>query len=129
MFQLRWLQALHSLGLEFLLSLPLLGLAFWVGGGLITDHVLSRFYSSANHLQADKKLRVQRARTVLLINAEINKRQGFSRVKVKTGNSALKELNFEFPATKPAQIEVAVSQELGLSTDYVRQLIRYQIIE
>lgn len=124
----RWLQALYSLGLEFWLPLPLLGLFFWVGGGLLTEKMLSRSYSSADHLQSDKKLEVQRSKTVLLIQVEINSRQGFSRVKVKTANSALKELEFEFPVTQFVQLEAAIGQELGLSDEYVRKLVRYQIM-
>ncbi len=124
----RWLQSLYSLGLEFWLPLPLLGLFFWVGGGLLTEKMLSRSYSSADHLQSDKKLEVQRSKTVLLIQVEINSRQGFSRVKVKTANSALKELEFEFPVTQFVQLEAAIGQELGLSDQYVRKLVRYQIM-
>ena len=124
----RWPQALYSLGLEFWLPLPLLGLFFWVGGGLLTEQMLSRSYSSADHLQSDKKLEVQRSKTVLLIQVEINSRQGFSRVKVKTANSALKELEFEFPVTQFGQVEAAIGQELGLSDQYVRKLVRYQIM-
>lgn len=124
----KWLQALYSLGLEFWLPLPLLGLFFWVGGGLLTEQMLSRSYSSADHLQSDKKLEVQRSKTVLLIKVEINSRQGFSRVKVKTANSALKELEFEFPVTQFVQVEAAIGRELGLSDEYVRKLVRYQII-
>lgn len=41
MLQPRWLQVLYRLGLEFWLPLPLLGLGFWTGGGLVSDQVLS----------------------------------------------------------------------------------------
>ena len=123
----RWLQPLHSLGLEFWLPLPLLGLVFWVGGGFVTDQMLSRSYSTANYLQADKKLERQPSKTVLLIKVEIKRRQGFSNVKVKTANSALKKLEFEFPVTEFSQVEAAISQELGLSPEHVRKLVRYQI--
>ncbi len=124
MIRSRWIQGLSSLGLEFWLPLPLLGLVFWVGSGLVTQQMLNHSYNPKAYLQADMQL--QRTRTVVLIKVEINKEQGFAKVKVKTANSALKELEFEFPATEFSQIEAAIGQELGLSTEYVRKLVRYQ---
>jgi len=129
MLRPQWLQGLYSLGLEFWLPLPLLGLVFWVGGGLVTQQMLSRSYNPKAYLQADMQLQRQRSRTVVLIKVEIRKERGFSKVKVKTANSALKELEFEFPVTELSQIEAAIGQELGLSTDHVRKLVRYQIDE
>ena len=129
MLRSRWLQALHSLGLEFWLPLPLLGLCFWVGGGLMTDQILSRFYSTANHFQANQEMEVQRSKTVISITVEIYRVQGFSRVKVKTANSALKELEYEFPVVSISQIEAAIGQELGLSPVYVKKLARYRMTE
>lgn len=125
MIRPRWLQGLSSLGLEFWLPLPLLGLVFWVGSGLVTQQMLNHSYNPKAYLQADMQL--QRTRTVVLIKVEINKDQGLAKVKVKTANSALKELEFEFPTTQFSQIEAAIGQELGLSTEYVRKLVRYQI--
>ncbi len=129
MLRPQWLQGLYSLGLEFWLPLPLLGLVFWVGGGLVTQQMLSRSYNPKAYLQADMQLQRQRSRTVVLIKVEIRKERGFSKVKVKTANSALKELEFEFPITEFSQIEAAIGQELGLSTEHVRKLVLYQIDE
>lgn len=129
MLRPQWLQTLYSLGLEFWLPLPLLGLAFWIGGGLLTDRMLSRSYDPVVQLQADTQLEGQPAKTVLSINVEIKRRKGFSNVKVKTANSALKELEFEFPVTEFSQVEAAISQELGLSPHHVRRLVRYQIAD
>ena len=125
MLRPRWLQPLHFLGLEFWLLLPLLGLVFWVGGGLVTDQILSRSAPSKPPLQADK-MEGKLEKIVLLIKVEINRSQGFSKVKVKTANSALKKLEFEFPVTKTSQIEAAIGQELGLSPQRVRKLVIYQ---
>ena len=122
----RWLQALRSLGLELWLPLPLLGLVFWVGGGLACDQMLSRSYGTAKQLQANTQLE-EPSKTVLSIKVEIKRRQGFSKVKVKTANSALKELEFEFPVTKFSQVEAAIGKELGLSAEQVRKLVHYQI--
>ena len=127
MLRHRSLQALHSLGLEFWLPLPLLGLVFWVGGGLVSDRMLSRSYGTATQLQANTQMEGQPSKTVLSIKVEINRRQGFSKVKVHTANSALKELEFEFPVTEFSQVEAAIGQELGLSPKHVRYLVRYHI--
>ncbi|MBD1833596.1 hypothetical protein H6F61_13120 [Cyanobacteria bacterium FACHB-472] len=123
----RWLQKLHSLGLEFWLPLPLLGIAFWVGGGILTDKVLSRPYGTVDKLQADTQLEVQLSVTVLVIKADIKKSEGFTRVQVKTTDSALKKLEFEFPVTELSGVEAKIAQELKLSREDVRKLVRYQV--
>ena len=87
MFRPQWPQSLHSLGLEFWLPLPLLGLVFWIGGGLVTDRMLSHAYRPKVHIQANMPLQGQPQKMVLAIKVEIYKQQGFSKVKVKTANS------------------------------------------
>jgi hypothetical protein len=88
---------------------------------------LSHSYNSTLVFQADTQQEGRMARRVLSIQVEIKKHQGVSRVKVQTVNSALKELAFEFPFTNLSQIEAAISQELGLSPEYVKTRVRYQI--
>lgn len=127
MLQSRWLQKLYSLGLELWLPLPLLGLVFWVWGGLLTDRILSHSYSTKRQLQADMQFAGKPTTTVLFIEVEIKRHQGSAIVKVKTANSALKELQFEFPVTELSQVEAAISQELGLSPYHVRKIVRYQL--
>lgn len=127
MLKSRWFQILRSLGLEFWLPLPLLGFAFWVGGGFVTDKILSRSYQTTRYLTVDTQLVNQPKTIVLSIQASVNKRQGVSRVKVQTASRALKELEFEFPVTEFSQVEAAISQELGLPFEDVRKLTRYQI--
>lgn len=127
MLRPRWLQALHCIGLELWLPLPLLGLLFWVGGGWVTEQMLSRSYDTKNQLQADMQLTGQPSKKVLSIKVAIKRHQGFSQVKVRTANSALKELEFEFPFTEFSQVEAAIAQELGLSAEHVRKLVRYHI--
>ncbi|WP_017314436.1 hypothetical protein [Mastigocladopsis repens] len=128
MLQSRWIKILRSLGLEFWLPLPLLGLAFWVGGGVVMDGILSRSGQSTNPLKVET-LSVKQPRTIVLsIIAEIKKHQGVSRVRVKTASKTLKELEFEFPVTELSQLEAAISQELRLPIDDVRKLMRYKII-
>ena len=122
----RLLQRLSSLGLEFWVPLPLLGLVFWIGSGLVTMQMLNHSYNPKTYLRADMQLQ-GRLRTVVLIKVEIKKNQGFSKVKVKTVNSALKEMEFQFPVTESSQVEAAIGQQLGLPTEYVKKLVRYQI--
>lgn len=127
MRQSQWLKILKSLGLEFWLTLPLLGIAFWVGGGLVTDRILSRSYESKELLQANTKLKGKSAKVVLAIKVEINYTQRISKVRVKTANSALKQLEFEFHVTDVKQIETAISHELGLPLEQIRLLVHYQV--
>jgi hypothetical protein len=127
MLRTRWFQILCALGFEFWLLLPLLGLAFWVGSGFVTDRLLSRSFTTDKYLRADIQQANKPAKIVLSIKAEINNYQGFSTVTVKTANSALKELKFKFLFTNLSQVETAISQELGLPHEDVRKLMRYQI--
>ncbi|NJN57648.1 MAG: hypothetical protein HC879_09175 [Leptolyngbyaceae cyanobacterium SL_5_9] len=122
----RWLQ---RLGLEFWLPLPLLGVCFWVGGGLLTSQVLSRPYGTENTLQADVQLEVSLSVSVSLIRAVVNQDEASTLVEVKTVDSALKQLEFEFPVTELSQVEAAIAQELGLSIEEVRRLVRYEIVD
>lgn len=123
----RWLRTIKSLGLEFWLPLPLLGVLFWVGGGLLTDYLLSRSYYNKDKLQVNTQIKRNPAKAVLAIQVKINYNKGISKVKVRTANSTLKQLNFEFYVTEVSQIEAAISRELGLTLEQVRQLVRYQI--
>jgi hypothetical protein len=51
---------------------------------------------------------------------------GVTEVKVKTNDSELKKLEFEFATTNFGQVEKAIALELSLSTEDVQRLIRYQ---
>lgn len=127
MLQSRWFRILRFLGLEFWLPLPLLGLAFWVGGGFVMDRILSRSHQPTNPLKVETLSAKQPRKIVLSITAEIKKHQGVSRVRVKTASKTLKELEFEFPVTELSQLEAAISKELQLPIDDVRKLIRYEM--
>ncbi len=65
--------------------------------------------------------------TVLVITAEIDKSEGVTKVELKTAESTLKTLEFEFPVTEFNQVETNIAQELGLSRAEVRKLVRYQV--
>jgi len=124
---LRSLHPLKSLGLEFWLPLPILAIAFWIGGGLITDRILNRSYYVTTPIQANPQVQEKSTKVILSIGVEIKYHQGFSKVRVKTANSALKKLEFEFPFTEVSQIEVALSRELGLSLEQIQQTVHYQV--
>ncbi|MDM9384135.1 hypothetical protein QUB80_26010 [Chlorogloeopsis sp. ULAP01] len=129
MIQSRWFKILHSLGLEFWLPLPLLGLAFWVGSGFVMDWVISRSNQTTKYLKVDSQSTKQPNIIIMSIKAEINKSQGISKVKVKTVSSVLQALEFEFPITELTLLEAAISQELRLPIENVRELMQNKNIE
>jgi HD-GYP domain-containing protein (c-di-GMP phosphodiesterase class II) len=98
-----------------------------MGSGLLTERMLSSSYDSTAQLKANTQLEGQPSKTVLSIEVEIKTRQGYSKVRVKTANSALKELEFEFPIAEVSQLEAAIGRELGLSVEQVRTLVHYQV--
>jgi hypothetical protein len=126
-FSRSWFRALHVLGWEFWLPLPLLALLFWVGGNLITDQVLSRPYRTQDKLQADTQVEVNLAVTVVTIQAEIDRKQGLTRVAVQATDSRLKQLEYEFPVTELYQVEQAIAEELKMPLKNVRKLVRYRL--
>ncbi len=112
---------------EFWLPLPLVGILFWLGGTAIARQVLHYSYSSPNQLQADTQLEMKLSVIVFVINAEINQSRKTTAVSIKTTDSNLKKLEYEFPITEPRQVEAAIAQEIGLPIQEVRKLVRYRI--
>ncbi|MBE9036137.1 hypothetical protein [aff. Roholtiella sp. LEGE 12411] len=125
MRQLQLFQVLRSIGFVFWLSLPLVGLVFWLGSGFVGDRILSRTYDNKKYLQADKQSARQMMKRIVAIEVEIRQQDGVSLVNVKTDNSVIKTIGFEFPVTEPSQLETSLSQELGLPRDRIKELIRY----
>jgi hypothetical protein len=124
----KWFKFLRSLGLEFWLFLPLLGIAFWVGGGFVMDRVLSRPDLMQQYLKGDAKLAHKSETKVVSIKAEINQQEGFSTVTVGTASSVLKELVFQFPVTQASEIEDAISKTLGLPREEVSKRVLYTTV-
>jgi predicted transcriptional regulator len=120
---------LCALGLEFWLPLPVLAILFWLGCSLITTQVLSRPYSTQEKLQADTQLEVRVLVNIAAIKAVINPTEATTQVEVTTAESSLRKLEFEFPVTDFAQVETTIAQELGLSTQDVRRLVRYEVLD
>jgi predicted transcriptional regulator len=121
-----WLQAL---GLEFWLPLPLLALIFWLSCNLISAQVLNRPYETKDKLQADTQLEVNVSVNVSLIKAVIDRTEGMTQVEVQTTESILRKLEFAFPVTDTNQVETTIAQELGLTRQDVRKLVRYEILD
>ncbi|NDJ23478.1 hypothetical protein GS682_17915 [Nostoc sp. B(2019)] len=110
------LEKLHSLKLEYLLSLPLILIAFGVGGESLTNILLSRSYPTRNKLQADTQtVKIRLAANVLLTEVEVEKEQGFTEVELQTKNSILKNLTFKVPVAELSQVKAMIAQELGVS--------------
>lgn len=122
----RWLQAF---GAEFWLPLPLVAVVFWLGSSVLTAQELQQSQLTTTKLQADTQLKAVVSVNVLLINAVINRNQNTTQVKVETAESVLKRMDIELATTDPEQVEEAIANELQLSRQEVRQLVRYEIIE
>lgn len=123
----RWLQKASSLNLDFWLLLPILAFAFWIGGEVISNQVLSRPYSIVTEIEADRRTQIKLSFTVQVIQVLIDKNRGVTEVKVKTNDSQLKKLEFQFLTTDFERVEKAIARELSLSQEDVQRLARYQI--
>lgn len=122
----RWLKAS---GVEFWLPLPFVAIAFWLGSSFLTAQELRQPHTTEKKLQADTQLKATLSINILLINAVINRQQGTTQVEVKTAEPIWKRLELELPMTDTNQIEEAIAQELQLSRQNVRQLVRYEIVQ
>lgn len=112
--------------LEFLLPLPLIALAIWFAGKSATARILSYDYVTNAYLEADTQVTVQLSVAILAIEAEIREDTGFTKVSIKTSDSAIKTLELELPTTEIEIVETKISQELGLPQKTVQSLTRYQ---
>lgn len=117
------------LGLEFWLPLPFVAILFWFGGEAISQRLLSHAYNPEHYLQTDKPAKIQFSASVLAIEIEMKQKVQFTKVMVKTTNSPLKTLEFEFPLTDIAEVEAAIASELNLNIETVRHLSRFQFAE
>ncbi|WP_348255732.1 hypothetical protein [Leptolyngbya sp. ST-U4] len=107
----------------------MVAIAFWLGSSILTAQELQQSQPTATKLQADTQLKAVVSVNILLINAVINRNQNITQVKVETADSVLKRMELELVTTDPSQIEAAIANELQLSRQDVRQLVRYEIIE
>ncbi|MEP0929347.1 MULTISPECIES: hypothetical protein [Cyanophyceae] len=111
------------------MPLPFVAIAFWFGTNTLMAQELRQPQLTETRLQADTQLKATVSINVLLINATVNRQQGVTQVEVETTEPILKRLELELPMTNINQIEAAIAQELQLSLQDVRQLVRYEIVE
>lgn len=124
----RFLKLMHRAGWEFWLPLPLIAVLFWVAGHCMTTQVLNRPYDSVNKLETDRPLNSEMPKTILGMNADIDRRRGATVVFVKTADSSLKKVKYTFTTTQTTEIESAIAQELKLPVGTIRKLISYRLI-
>ncbi len=122
-------RSIFTLGLEFWLPLPLIGMSIWFGGKSVANQMLSYKYNTQSYLEANNQIKVQLSVTVLAIKADIKEQVGFTKVSIRTADSAIKTLELELPTTDIAAIEAGITQELGLDLTTVKRITRYQISE
>ena len=126
MQRIRWLQFLGSLGLEFWLPLPLLGLGFWLVSGWMVEQNLSHPAQTTREIQIVQNDRPS-SEQVLSIQVTIDRNKGISVVKVKQATRVFEKQEFQLSTTELEQVEVLIGKQLSLSVEQVRQLVRYQM--
>jgi hypothetical protein len=126
MRQLPRFQFLKFLGLEFWLPLPLIGLGFWLLSGWFASQQLNLPTANIRQLKIDQNERSP-TQQILLIRAIVDRDRGTSQIKVKQATSIYQTQAFVLPTTDSKKIEAFLSQQLKLSNEQVRQLVRYQI--
>ncbi|MGC8714611.1 MAG: hypothetical protein ACP5RH_19685 [Leptodesmis sp.] len=110
-----------------MIALPLIAALLWLGGNLIAAQVLSRPYDSVHVLQVDTQLDVKLSVSILAFIVRIDRRRGVTTISVKTTDSTLRKLEYEFPITQASQIEAAIAQELAMPIASVRKLISFKL--
>ena len=114
------------LRLEFWLPLPLLGLAFWVASGLLTEHSLSKSDRPIEPFKITLN-QTEPVNRILFIKVTVNRDRNISTVRVKQATQVYQKQEFELATTELPQVETAISQKLDLPPEKVRQLLRYQV--
>lgn len=116
MFLSSWLVKSPSLRLRFLLPLPLLLIAFGLGGEYLTNQMLNRSYVALDKLQAENPHpQVQLAVEAIITKLEIEQEQEFTQVEVCTANSVIQKLEFEFALANSNTAKAMLAQKVGLS--------------
>jgi hypothetical protein len=132
MLKSKLLKLLRATLFELWLPLPLLGFLCWGLSGIAMYGVLNRSSDTQKYLQIEQQAKLPSQIVVAAlpkgaapkaIYVEVDKNKGVSRVKVKTKNSPLTEVVFEFPVTETSQVEAAISKALGMSPEDARGLM------
>lgn len=124
MHRFQWLRFLGSLGVEFWLPLPLIGLVFW----LIIQFITAQNLGLSDY--SDRKLEVNQNQPspsgqILSIKVRVDRQSNSSQVKVKQTTSVIQQQEFKIPITELARLEIAIAKKLNLSVEQVRELIYY----
>ncbi|MGL5881610.1 MAG: hypothetical protein ACRC2V_28105 [Xenococcaceae cyanobacterium] len=124
MRRFQWLRFLGSLGVEFWLPLPLIGLVFW----LIIQFITAQNLGLSDY--SDRKLEVNQNQPspsgqILSIKVKVDRQSNSSQVKVKQTTSVIQQQEFKIPTTELARLEMAIAKKLDLSVEQVRELIYY----
>ncbi|PSB12703.1 hypothetical protein C7B62_01060 [Pleurocapsa sp. CCALA 161] len=124
MRRFQWLRFLGSLGVEFWLPLPLIGLVFW----LIIQFITAQNLRLSNY--SDRKLEVNQNQPspsgqILSIKVKVDRQSNSSQVQVQQATSAIQKQEFKIPITESDQLEMAIAKKLNLSVEQVRELIYY----
>ena len=118
-----------KISLGFGLSVLLAGGAFWLGTGRLTKQVLGQSGPEVTQIDTTGTQTVNIAFSVrvLSIDAEIDQNLQVTEVSVQTSGSSLRDMEFEYPLATYAEIEQAIAQDLDISAETIRSLIRYRI--
>ena len=129
MLQSKWLHSIKYFRLEFWLSLPILGIAFWFFCGWATQEALIKFSNenikpevfvkqqnssySQEYLSIRLKAHPQKDSSIVTITKQITGKK----------TKGVKILELEFLTTDVQTIETEISKELQLSPEEVRKLM------
>jgi CYTH domain-containing protein len=125
MRRFQWLRFLGSLGVEFWLPLPLIGLFFW----LIIQFITAQNLRLSNY--SDRQLEVNQNQPsptgqILSIKVRVDRQSNSSQVQVQQTTSVIQKQEFKIPITESERLEIAIAKKLNLSVEQVRELIYYQ---
>ncbi len=120
----QWLKFLKSLGIEFWLPLPLLGISFWFGGGLLTERTLT---GSSNKVVELQTTQPDYGKRIAFIKVEIYPKKGISLVTVTKLNKVYRQSEIIFATTHIPSVEAAIAKELGLPPEQIKNKMRYRL--
>ncbi|MEM1393227.1 MAG: hypothetical protein AAF316_12945 [Cyanobacteria bacterium P01_A01_bin.80] len=122
-----WLKFIKSLGIEFWLPLPILGLSFWFIGGWLTEYTLLR---PSKNLTELKTTQPNYGQKITLIKVEIYPQRGVSLVTVKKAENKIStrytKSEIILNTTHIPSVEAEISNQLGISRERLRNKLRYQ---
>lgn len=111
---------LRSLGLEFWLPLPIVGLLFWAVSGWISDRQLRSSIDKPESVQFNPLPKKQYAGIITAITIKTGSQS--TTVIVNTTSPTLQTFTLKIPTANREQVELVIAQTLGLSIAEVRAL-------